>query len=312
MTEQAKNIIEGIHKGRFGVEVEGNHITRENAAIIAAGYFSTNRYENTAARNGYQTWSAWDSKGREWRFAKDVSIKGPDFQKCELISPLLDYSELDFFLELLRTLRRAGMRSRPQDLAGIHIHVNEDGHTAKSLKNLAYIMSAREQQIGQAIRLDKDRQNRYCRTVNPEFLKRLKKTNPKTMTELEKCWYGPISGRNQKYHNSRYACLNYHSLFQGKGIEFRCFQFQNPHDGKLGGIHGGEMHAYIQLVLGISELAKQLRHACPTPVKTDNEKFSFRTWLLRLGFIGPEFKTARTILLRNMDGDSAFRFGRDA
>ena len=57
----------------------------------------------------------------------------------------------------------------------------------------------------------------------------------------------------------------------------------------------------------MSELAKELKYASPKPQQTDNEKYAMRCWMLRLGFIGPEFETAREILLRNMDGNAAFR-----
>ena len=42
------------------------------------------------------------------------------------------------------------------------------------------------------------------------------------------------------------------------------------------------------------------------PTETDNDKYAFRCFLLRLGFIGKEYKTARKILLRNLTGNSAF------
>ena len=44
----------------------------------------------------------------------------------------------------------------------------------------------------------------------------------------------------------------------------------------------------------------------------DNPKFAMRTWLIRLGFVGEEFETAREILTRNLPGDAAFRNGRTA
>lgn len=65
----------------IGVEVEMNHIRRDKAARIAAEFFGTGRYEDTAFRNGYYTWSAWDSQGREWKFQRDVSIAGCDSEK---------------------------------------------------------------------------------------------------------------------------------------------------------------------------------------------------------------------------------------
>ena len=45
----------------------------------------------------------------------------------------------------------------------------------------------------------------------------------------------------------------------------------------------------------------------PTRPVTDNPKFTFRCWLLRLGFIGDEFETARTHLLANLPGNAAWR-----
>ena len=46
-----------------------------------------------------------------------------------------------------------------------------------------------------------------------------------------------------------------------------------------------------------------------TPTETDNDKYAFRCFLLRLGFIGDEYKIARKVLLRNLTGNSAFRYG---
>ena len=83
MSEKTKRQIEEMKKQTIGVEVEMNNITREKAARVAANLFGTGRYKNTASRNGYQTWSAWDSDNREWKFSKDVSIAGPDSEKCD-------------------------------------------------------------------------------------------------------------------------------------------------------------------------------------------------------------------------------------
>ena len=52
--------MEEAKKQTIGVEVEMNNITRQKAAKLAAEFFETGRYEDTARRNGYQTWSAWD------------------------------------------------------------------------------------------------------------------------------------------------------------------------------------------------------------------------------------------------------------
>ena len=74
MNEKILRQVEEMKKQTIGVEVEMNNITREKAASLAAEYFGTNQYSNTAGRNGYYTWSAWMADGREWKFQKDVSI----------------------------------------------------------------------------------------------------------------------------------------------------------------------------------------------------------------------------------------------
>ncbi len=70
--------------------------------------------------------------------------------------------------------------------------------------------------------------------------------------------------------------------------------------------------SYIQLCLALSQMAKALKSASPKPQQTENPKYAMRTWLLRLGFIGEEFATARDILTRRLAGDAAFRSGRAA
>ena len=133
------------------------------------------------------------------------------------------------------------------------------------------------------------------------------------MDELEDIWYisqGENYGRDHHYNGSRYRMLNYHATFSKHTIEFRLFEFEAPANGKQNGIHAGRLKDYIQLCLALSEMAKEVRTASPKPQQHENPKFAMRTWLLRLGFIGEEFATAREILTRNLSGNAAFRFGR--
>ena len=97
--------------------------------------------------------------------------------------------------------------------------------------------------------------------------------------------------------------LNLHATFTKGTIEFRLFQFADPADGKRNGLHAGEMKAYIQLCLAMSQLAKMVQNGKPeAPSETDNESMRCGAGCMRLGFIGDEFATAREILLRNMGG----------
>ena len=315
MNEKITNQIEEMKKQTIGVEVEMNSITREKAARLAATFLGTGRSEYTARRNGYETWSAWDGQGREWKFQKDVSIAGPDSEKCEMVTPILTYEDIETLQEIIRKLRHAGAKSDATRGCGVHIHIGAKGHTPQTMRNLANIMASHESLIADALNLDRGRMNRYCRTVDPDFLAQVNKKKPKTMADFADIWYtanGANYGRSHHYNDSRYHMLNYHATFTKGTIEFRLFQFDAPADGKLNGLHAGQLKSYIQLCLALSQMAKTVKTASPKPQQTENPKYAMRTWLLRLGFIGEEFKTARELLTKRLDGDTAFRKGRTA
>lgn len=270
MNEKVMNQIARMKEQTIGVEVEMNNITRNAAAKVAADLFGTGRYSDTAARNGYYTWSAWDQQGREWKFQRDCSISGPDSQKCELVTPILKYEDIELLQELIRRLRKAGAISHAGVGAGVHIHIGAQGHTAQTLRNLANIMASHEELIAEAIKIDRYRMSQYCRTVNPNFIKQLNTKKPTTMSQLADIWYtsqGCDSGRSAHYNSSRYHMLNLHA-----------------------------------------QMAKELKTASSKPQQHDNPKFAMRTWLNRLGLIGAEFATAREFLTKNLSGNAAWRF----
>ena len=71
-----------------------------------------------------------------------------------------------------------------------------------------------------------------------------------------------------------------------------------------------ELKAYDTFICKLCEMARNAKRVNAKEKDTDNEKYAFRCFLLRLGFIGAEFKTERKILLRNLTGSSAFRSGQ--
>ena len=197
----------------------------------------------------------------------------------------------------------------------MHIHIGANGHTPQTLRNLANIMASHEQLLISALNLDRTRINRYCSTVDRRFLEQLNRRKPQTMADFADIWYGSQGAdweRHQHYNSSRYHMLNYHATFTKGTIEFRLFQFDEPSDGRQNGLHAGQLKAYIQLCLALSQMAKTVRTASPKPQQTENHKYAMRTWLLRLGFVGDEFKTVREVLTKRLDGDAAFRSGRVA
>ena len=73
-----------------------------------------------------------------------------------------------------------------------------------------------------------------------------------------------------------------------------------------------DTQAYMALITALCEIAKSQKRVTATDKAPANEKYAFRCFLLRLGFIGDEYKAARKILFRNLTGNTAFRNGRPA
>ena len=83
-------------------------------------------------------------------------------------------------------------------------------------------------------------------------------------------------------------------------IEFPWFTVEKDGDGD----------AYARFITALCEFAKNLKRVVNKPDTSDNEKYAFRCFLLRLGMIGEEYKPVRKVLLRRLTGSSAFRHGK--
>ena len=71
-----------------------------------------------------------------------------------------------------------------------------------------------------------------------------------------------------------------------------------------------EVKTYTHLIAALCDMARNQKRITAKEKATDNDKYAFRCFLLRLGFIGTEFKDERKILLRNLSGNSAFKSGK--
>ncbi len=141
MNDKTREQIEAMKKQTIGVEIEMNNITREKAAKKVAEYFGTRAWY-ADREYGYSSWACKDGQGRVWKFQKDVSINGPDAEKCELVTPILIYEDIETLQDIIRLLRKAGGKSGPSRGCGVHIHIGVGDHTAKTLRNLVNIMAA--------------------------------------------------------------------------------------------------------------------------------------------------------------------------
>lgn len=295
---------------RFGVEIELTGITRAKAAEVIATHFNTG---SEYVGGQYQTYEAFDRKNRRWKTMYDSSIRaekkrgtgrslaGTDY-KCEIVTPILTYDDIEDLQEIVRELRRAGAIAN--DSCGIHIHVDAAKHTPQTLRNLINITFQKEDLLYKALNINPTRIN-YCKKVNGKILEAINKAKPKTMEKLADIWYSqaPSENRNAHYNRSRYHGLNLHATFTKGTVEFRLFNSTT---------HAGEVKAYIQFCLAVNNQALTQKSARSSKTETDNEKYTFRCWMLRLGLIGDEFKTCRLHFLKHLTGNSAWRNGHTA
>lgn len=285
---------------RFGIEIEMTGVTRAAAAQAIAGYFHT---QATHVGGSYDAYTVRDGQNRQWKIVYDSSIHAEmrrgitsnhDY-KTEFVSPICQYEDIKTIQEIVRKLRSAG--AKVNDSCGIHVHVDASAHNEKTLRNIVNIMAAKEDLLYKTLQVEVERE-RYCQKADTRFLEEMNRRRPKTMNQFERIWYDGESGRYDHYDDTRYHGLNLHSVFSKGTIEFRLFNST---------LHAGEIKAYIQLSLAISHQALVQKSASHTRTRSSNEKYTFRTWLLRLGMIGDEFKTARLHLLKNLEGNIAWR-----
>ena len=284
----------------FGIEIEMTGITRATASKVIAGYFHTSA---THIGGGYDSYTVKDPEDRNWKIMRDSSIECTNRQgerasqlySVEFVSSICQYKDIETLQELVRALRNAGARVNGR--CGIHVHVDASKHTPKTLHNIVNIMASKEDLLYKALNVNVRREH-YCEKADTRFLDEVNKRPPLTMEQIKDMWYDGEDGSWRHYDDTRYHGLNLHSVFSKGTIEFRLFNSN---------LHAGKVKAYVQLSLAISHQALIQKRAMRNKTHSSNEKYTFRTWLLRLGMIGDEFKTARTHLLKNLDGNIAWK-----
>lgn len=230
-----------------------------------------------------------------------VALTASSDYKVELVSPKLQYAEMDKLQNVVRALRKAGGFVHPS--CGMHVHVDASEHTPQSLKNALSIMYSKEDILFKALNVNEDRVSRWCQKVREPMLQDVRKLKKDaSMNELLRLWYNGTNGSSDHYHWTRYYALNLHSVFYRGTLEWRCFEST---------LHAGKVRANITLALAISAQAiNQSRTQMKKTPVTENPAFTFRTFLLRLGLIGPEYKNVREHLLENLPGDRAWRYDK--
>jgi hypothetical protein len=217
-----------------------------------------------------------------------------------VVSPVLAWEDLPGLQQVVRAVRGAGARVDPT--CGIHIHVDGARFDAKAVRNLVKLVNKQEALIEHALGVRPERRQRWARGIDQDFLARLERERP-TLAQLNRLWYGFENRQPHHYDSSRYHGVNLHNIWFGGTIEFRWFDST---------LHAGKIKAYIQFILALAARAIAARATSSRKRELDpaTAKYDFRVFLLRLGLVGDEFKTARLHLLERLGGSAAWKHGR--
>ena len=283
----------------FGLELEFSGITRKKAAETIAEVINGGAYIHYDG-GSYRKWTVTGMDGRKWLVEYDSSvhnINGGD--QCEFVTPKCTYDDIPTVQECIRALRKAGAKVNTS--CGLHIHVDGANHTAQSLKNLAFTFRAKEDLIFKAVGTQPQRLAKWCKPIDDTLVDNIKQIQKLDAENMKEVWYDTYARYDdptRHYNGSRYHALNLHSFWYRGTIEFRLFEAT---------LHAGEVRAYINLCLAMSAAAINAKRASAEVLDNGNDKYAFRCFLLRLGMIGEEYKTVRQHLLKNLEGNAAWK-----
>ena len=163
----------------------------------------------------------------------------------------------------------------------LEITIPMEGHTGSTLRNMLNMLYSKQPVIKKVFEIEAD-------ILQADFIADLNKASIQTIEEF----------RNEIDRKQEYGFHGIEFDFTNNTITFKFAKtFQEP----------DRLEAYTQFVSLLSQSARGLKHASPKPTATDNYKFTMRTWLIRLGFVGNQYKRARKLLLENLEGDGAYR-----
>ena len=297
-SSRPKHTLRTIH---FGVEIELISISRERAArAVQAVVGGTAEYRGYV--DGLDTWAVNDARGRTWKIVSDASLTAaPAHLRAEVVTPILNWTDIDQLQEVVRALRQSG--GRANDQCAVHIHVDGAPFDATALTRLVKIVNKQERLIIDALAVNEDRLRRYAKANSQDFVQKISTQRVRSMRTLNRLWYGKHNGYPQHYDPTRYRGLNLHSVWYDGSVEMRWFNGSN---------HAGVIRAYIVFSLALAAKALNSRAASGDRRTYDpnNTKYCFRVFLLHLGLIGDEFKNVRKHLMAHLTGSAAWRHGR--
>ena len=167
--------------------------------------------------------------------------------------------------------------------APFEIAITMEDHTGITLRNLINMIYSKQELIIKSLGISED-------IINEGFVKGINEAKIYTLEEFKR----------EADNIGKENCKRIEFDFENKRISFK---FINEEADE-------KIKAYTQFIELLDKSAKELKHASAKVSITDNPKFTFRVFLIRIGMVGDEYKTTRKILLKNLEGNAAFRYGK--
>lgn len=208
-------------------------------------------------------------RGETYTISKDGSIRNNAGEAVDLESVLQPTSEA--------RIQTAKLQTRDE----VNISIPMEGHTSSTLRNLVNMIYSKQLHLKKALGIKTD-------IVSFEFVEAVNDEEVKTLEHFKQA---VIRVGAEK-------CPGIGFDFDVKTITFK-FSISVEDSAKV--------DAVSKLAALLCKSAREQKHASFKPSADDNIKFTMRTWLIRLGFIGEDYKAARKALLKSLEGNGAFR-----
>lgn len=205
---------------------------------------------------------------------KITNSEGMELELEDILNPIVQEETIEVTEEQTEKIQNA-----PFEIA-----IPMEGYTGITLRNLINMIYSKQELIQKSLGI-----SGYI--INEDFVKGINEAEIHTLEEFKR----------EVDNIGKDNC---------KGIEFDwgnkkiSFKFINKE------ADAEKIKAYTQFIELLDQSAKELKHASAKVSITDNPKFTFRVFLIRLGMVGDKYKTTRKILLKNLEGNAAFRYGK--
>lgn len=176
-------------------------------------------------------------------------------------------------LAVLKVLEENGLEAQ----GPVAVTISTEGHNGVTLRNLVNMLAGKERLIAKAMGTASQP------FIAPEMVAAINTVRLKTIEEFLEAASGEASSGLMVTQEAITLCWFAPTL--------------NPE----------AIAAYIQFAFAVNAMALAQKHSSPHAKETANEKYTFRVWLLRLGFIGEAYSASRKLFLGRLDGNGSFR-----